>query len=246
MSAAMSAATIRLRGSLAPTWLACSRRASFEAQEAEERAGGEAVEVATEFGNRVHAAVTGHESEAPASVVFDEHTRTPKELHWQVIDAVRAAEEGLREFNIVRREWPLAARVAALGVEVLVTGTIDLVEEHEPANEITLFDLKTGRMDQRAAFAQMAVYTYLAAQNGMEVREAVILHVPRARLRPGSPYQSYELMRRPGPPLIQRAEAMIRMVALAAQSPVAVPGIHCGWCRHEDCIFHPTHDEELL
>lgn len=241
----MSAPTIRLRGSLAPTWLACSARATFEAMEAEERGGaGMAIEVATEFGNRVHAAVTGHESEDPAVIVFDEHTRTAKELHWQVIDAVRAAEEGLREFDIVRREHPVAARVAALGVEVLVTGTLDLVIEHDHGETISLIDLKTGRMDQRSAFAQMAIYAYLAAKNGMEVREAVILHVPRARLRPGTPYQTYELMRRPGPALIEQAEAMIRMVALAAQSPVAVPGIHCGWCRNEDCTFHPTHDNE--
>jgi len=237
------APTIRLRGSLAPTWLTCSLRATHEAMESRETVLAGPVEVATEFGNRVHAAITGHESDAPGSIIYDEHTPTANALKWQSTDAVRAAQEALAEHRVTRREAALSARVTALGVEVLVTGTLDLVIEHEDS-AVSLFDLKTGRMDQRSALAQMAIYAYLGHHaGGWTLRDVVLLHVPRARNRPGTPYQEFSLLRRPADRLIVEAEAMIRQVALAAQSPTAAPGIHCGRCANTECVFHPENDD---
>ena len=235
-----AAPTIRLRASLTPTWLTCSARAGYEAMQEAGPPG--PVDVATEFGNQVHAAVTGHEYAPAASILYDEHTPTERAMRWQVSDAVEAAlaEIEAQEGQIAYREEALSARVSAGGLTVLVTATLDLVIEGVgPHSDIVdLFDLKTGRMDQRSSWSQMAICAFLAHQAGWAVRDAVILHVPRARTVPATPDQASSLMRMPAALLVENAWGIIRSVALAAESPVAVPGIHCGRCPNRNCMFH--------
>lgn len=238
--------TVRLRASLAPLWLECSAHAAQRAMATFEPDPNAPIEVATEFGNQVHAVVTGHKSVAPARILYDEHTPTERVMGWQVKDAVEAANEALAGLDgrVVRREAPLSARVSALGVDVLVTATLDLVVElNDPPDTVDLFDLKTGRMDQRSAFAQMAICAFLAEASDWNVRDVVLLHVPRARTEVGGYQQSSQLLRRPAKPLVDDARAIVRLVALAAQGPIASPGLHCHRCEVVDCIYHPEKDD---
>ena len=235
-------ADIHLRASMAPTWLACSSRATFETLRAGQA--GESVGVATEFGTRVHAAITGQAHEPPGSVVYDEHTATARELTRQVNESIAAIGAALDLGKIVRREADLRARIVMSPATVLVTGHIDLVMA-VPGIEgvVDIIDLKTGRMDQRSALVQMAIYAWLAEQNGWGVRDVVVLHVPRAVDDPAAGWsQKVQVLRRPAEALIVEAEAAIRLVALAGRSPVAVPGIQCGWCENVGCVYHGEND----
>ena len=202
--------------------------------------------VSIEFGNRVHALLTGHDFEPAKRIIFDEFTPTQRKMDYQVADATMEATISLTELggNVIRREAPLSARVSALGVQVLVTCTIDLVVEWAGTDTVDLFDLKTGRMDQRSSFAQMAICAFLAAEAGWHVRDVVLLHVPRAKTLPASHDQASHLYRRPAAPLVEEARSIIRLVALAAQGPIAVPGVHCGRCEVTSCIYNPENDDE--
>ena len=234
-------ADIHLRASMAPTWLACSSRATFETLRAGQA--GESVGVATEFGTRVHAAITGQAHEPPGSVVYDEHTATARELTRQVNESIAAIGTALDLGKIVRREADLRARIVMSVATVLVTGHIDLVMAVPGIESVDIIDLKTGRMDQRSALVQMAIYAWLAEQNGWAVRDVVVLHVPRAVDDPAAGWsQKVQVLRRHVDGLIDEALAAIRLVALAGRSPVAVPGIQCGWCENTGCVYHGEND----
>ena len=234
--------SVRLRASLAPTWLACPSRATFKALEDRERATN-GTPVALAFGEMVHESVTGH---SPTSgewpISFDEHTPTARALAWQSDMAIEKARSVLAGMEVVRREEELSVFVNmdVLQVSVMVTGTIDLVVLNDDGT-IDLLDLKTGRLDQREAFAQMAIYAWLADQEGWKVRDVVLLHVPRAT-QDITGEQVFELLRRPCKPLIEEATATIRLVGLSASSPVSVPGLHCKRCPNTDCIYNPEND----
>ena len=235
----MTNQTIRLRASLAPTWLTCSVLATHRAIEGRSD-GGEAIEVATQFGHIVHAGVTGHKAPAPGLIIYDEHTRTHRELERQSADAIEKARVLLAGSRVRSREIELKAKVTVLGVTVLVFGTIDLVVENGDGT-IDLLDLKTGRIDQRSALAQMAVYAWLAEKEGWKLRDVVLLRIPRASYDTACG-QISSVLRRPASSLINHALATIRFVALASQSPVAAPGLHCGWCKNVACVFSPEND----
>jgi len=240
----MSEVTIKLRASRAPTWQACPVRASWEQMREDKGApsGEEARPVYLEFGDAVHAGITGSPYEPATLIAFDEVTPTARALKRQAAMAIEKAQKVLEGRTIVSRERELSATVSVMGVRVRVVGHLDL--EEEVGNEaIDILDLKSGRSDQRAALVQMAIYAWLAQQNGHNVRDVVLLHVPRAVESQGIYENAHQLLRKPAAALHDVAINTIRLVALSAHAPAASPGRHCHWCEHAGCLFHPRNDE---
>ena len=142
------------------------------------------------------------------------------------------------------REEELAAHVTyPVGAETIaveVRGRVDLVLER-PDYAVAIVDLKTGRIDQRSAFSQLAIYAWLAHSTGWDVSEVMILWAPRGRLNTvGRPLVTTHT--RPAAALLEVATSILRHVAHSADNPVAAPGHHCRQCANVRCPFNPETD----
>ena len=238
---------VNLRSSKSHEWLTCPKRAEFRNRVvgAPVEMGGEAVAIT--FGNMVHERLTGHAAQQPRAIMFDRVTRSHNELARQVDEVAAFCAKALSKTRVVHTELYLKTQVRFnSGVQVNVSGHIDLGTETPVAETLDLVDIKTGRIDQRYALIQLAIYCFLAQHNGIWVRDGILLWVPRGK-NDISTYDEKNTMtlRRPAEDLRQYAAQIINHVAGSIHNPLAVPGTHCSNCEHIKCLFHPQKDVPL-
>lgn len=212
--------TIALRASRSVSWARCQRRARHEEEHPEPEGRVIGKPVSREFGDQLHKALTGHEIVQPAaSIIYDHHTRTFKEMQRQLQSAALTANLLLQAkcLNVVEREafleMPASVSVGGSRVVVEVSGHIDLRTEPYAGpyeGKSVILDLKSGVYEPNVYWPQMAVYTLLVSvKRPGTVARAGILWVSRNG-------KNSKLETRPAKELIREAKNIVRKRALAA------------------------------
>lgn len=234
---------VAIRASAAHRWFNCPANADFETSRRREGTPIKGEAVASVFGSMVHHELTGHEFVKPRAILYDRITRTERELHRQVEDSVDVLERHIAEkgLTVTSRELELEAdlQLASFAVDVQATGHIDLFLQ-DPSGAVDLCDIKTGHMHPRMAFTQMSVYCWLALAHEIELRDGVVLSLPRgAKID-----EEVQELRRPAHDLAMNGVGVLRTAGMLAIEPQATPGLVCSSCENVDCLFHPDGEAE--
>ena len=98
--------------------------------------------------------------------------------------------------------------------------------------------MKTGLADQMYAAPQLGIYAWLAKQEGRMDEWIHALSVKRGKER-----QPAEFISLPFKRMAEEGWLMIQhFVRMVESEFIAIPGTHCGDCRHETCVYRIEED----
>ena len=226
---------IAMRASKAPMWVTCGRRATFEAGPHSRTRAPSGLPVSIHVGNLAHEVITGEPAEIPDRIAYDETTRNEREAHRHALSIAERARQWLDGREIVGRERFLECVWQVGDVDVHVSGHVDLVLGL-PGGALEYADLKTGRLDQRSAFIQMAVYALLGEQSGDEVERVTILWAARNKDDATVLSRTAESVRALG------LAILTNVARQAANGTIPFPGKHCQSCSDIECVYNPEND----
>lgn len=225
----MSRVSIALRASTAGKWMECA--AKQELLESLARDPDEPLHVGAHVGNLVHQALTGHDPGHPASILYDDVTRSEREAHRHADMLTAGMRSKIDElpFEITETEVWMKETFEADDTRIIVSGQADMVGLD--GDNAVLIDLKTGKSEPQSAWMQLAIYASLwhAARNEPLKSCGVIWG------RRGTSSVAYE--ERDGRTLEETGHAIIRgMINIARTGALPSPSVFaCRTCPKTDC-----------